>query len=632
MTIAWSTTCNQDGNLIVTSTASLPIPTAAESTAASRWSFRIKSLALILLAACVVVVATWAGFALRQYVWEITEPIRYEPDMRNAYFWGTQANQIGYVDLYDHVVAERPSRDYGLDYVPLRLLTMTLWTNWTAKTFPAETQWQDTYAFNRPLLLLNGVMELIGATAACLLTRLWVRRGGASQTIAWTFGLLAGLLLWFNPAMIFSGHARPTWDVWIVPFYLLAMWLACTNRWFLAGAVIAIGAQFKGQQLAIAAVFIVWPLLRGQWRETLRWIIGFVAATALVLTPWMLTRSEGAPLLAHRVIDWPAIIWTVACVLSSLLVVFARRATSQKPKQRWILPALYGAAGLSVIVCIAIALPSGKGSYWLPKYLIIAALMLVVAAWFSRGRRPIVLLCVTVASLAVLSTPWTFHGSNSWYEVAIRYGADKFSGLEAGGTASMAGIAALTYGLRPNDVAFTVPLPERFGFQYDVSWQIALGSVHIVMLLLAAWAMARADRRNDRTFLIAMAAPWVTMFAFAPGMHERYLLWGAAFMATGVALGAGPLLLYVALTLFSWVQALSQIMGSGRAHEFLADVWPGFGRTLLRICRGTIPGLGWAIAIAAVIVLYLAFIPYRRSRRQQGGMTTSRVVIDPQPV
>jgi hypothetical protein len=112
------------------------------------------------------------------------------------------------------------------------------------------------------------------------------------------------------------------------------------------------------------------------------------------------------------------------------------------------------------------------------------------------------------------------------------------------------------------------------------------------MLVACCGAMAWKDRANDRSFLIAVAAPWVVWFAFAAQMHERYLIWGAAVMATTVALGVGPTLLYLALTVFSWIQAWQQMLGGGRADGFLADVWPGGGPMLQRIFRGAIPGSG----------------------------------------
>ncbi|MBO0696349.1 MAG: hypothetical protein J2P56_09655, partial [Verrucomicrobia bacterium] len=50
-----------------------------------------------------------------------------------------------------------------------------------------------------------------------------------------------------------------------------------------------------------------------------------------------------------------------------------------------------------------------------------------------------------------------------------------------------------------------------------------------------AYAAARHTRNRDPRVLIAIAAPWLVMFALLGQMHERYLMWGAVVSA--VALG-----------------------------------------------------------------------------------------------
>jgi hypothetical protein len=145
---------------------------------------------------------------------------------------------------------------------------MTLWAKWTLAHFPDNGgQWQRSWAFNAPILLFNAAMELLAAACAFLLTRLWVRRATPDPKpfCGWAPALVAGLLFWFNPAVIVSAHGWPTWDMWIIPMYLLAVLLASVECWFLAGLAVAVGRMFKGQQLAVAAVFVIWPLVMGNW-------------------------------------------------------------------------------------------------------------------------------------------------------------------------------------------------------------------------------------------------------------------------------------------------------------------------------------------------------------------------------
>ena len=48
------------------------------------------------------------------------------------------------------------------------------------------------------------------------------------------------MLLWLNFAVLIDAHAWPQWDVWLLPFFLGAMWAASTRRWMLAGFVFAL--------------------------------------------------------------------------------------------------------------------------------------------------------------------------------------------------------------------------------------------------------------------------------------------------------------------------------------------------------------------------------------------------------
>jgi hypothetical protein len=54
-------------------------------------------------------------------------------------------------------------------------------------------------------------------------------------------------------------------------------------------------------------------------------------------------------------------------------------------------------------------------------------------------------------------------------------------------------------------------------------------------LALCSLGAARHWRNRDPQLLIAMATPWLLMFALLGQMHERYLMWGA--VVTAVALG-----------------------------------------------------------------------------------------------
>ena len=172
----------------------------------------------------------------------------------------------GFFADYDHTVALHEQGDYGLDYSPLRLLIMSGWVKYTLDLHPRITQWNDNITW--PLMWLNTACEMIAAISAGLLTWLWARRSlsplsfspdtqsSSPSAFAQPFrqlpvllGLIAYLLVWFNPTILLEAHAWPQWEVWLIAAYLLAALLLSLNWPVAAGMAIAIGCMMKGQML-----------------------------------------------------------------------------------------------------------------------------------------------------------------------------------------------------------------------------------------------------------------------------------------------------------------------------------------------------------------------------------------------
>src|SRR6266567_771368 len=256
------------------------------------------------------------GIRLRQKKRESTRHVRYQHDIVNAFYWGSEtmkearrlspdqasANSLtgffrGYLALYDRVKHKAYNKDYGLDYPPLRLLVMAIWARQVRSQFPGVDDGHPKLV--NPLLKINLLCELLSAVAIFLLVRLWVRRSSGTtrssllrglplQHRAWICGLAAASVAWLEPSMILDAHGWPQWDVWILPFYLFAALAALKNRWFCCGCLLAVGAMLKGQLLFVAPFFVFWPLWQKRWVPALRVLAGFVATTALIVSPWLL--------------------------------------------------------------------------------------------------------------------------------------------------------------------------------------------------------------------------------------------------------------------------------------------------------------------------------------------------------
>ncbi len=303
-----------------------------------------------IIAVLLAALALWCGLptehGLRRWTFDETRPLRFRDDMERGFYWGRRALDEGYLALYDTMRNQDRYDAVWLDYAPLRLAVMTLWAKIDAGAFPDLAEYQNTFEFAKPVLWFNTTIELIAAIGMFMLVRHWCVRSSTSPPTRWTGttrGLIAAMLLWLNPASLISAYGWATWDIWVVAFYVWAVYLACADRWWLAGLVIAIGAMFKGQILAVSVVLIVWPLVRWKWREALYLLGGLVFGTAIVVSPWMLRRIEGG-------INW----WSIAWVTLIVLGVMGANAflATRKQWRPWFAPASGAIVGVAILLCM----------------------------------------------------------------------------------------------------------------------------------------------------------------------------------------------------------------------------------------------------------------------------------------
>src|SRR5213079_2975760 len=267
------------------------------------------------LLAFLVVALFLAGVQLRRWIGESTRHVRYQHDIVNAFYWGSEtlkearrlspnesaANSFtgfcrGYFALYDRVKGKAYEKDYGLDYPPLRLLVMAIWAKQVRNGLPVIDDGHPKLV--NPLLKINLLCELLSAVAIFCLVHLCVQRSRPTRSSvlhalpqqhrAWICGLAAASVAWLEPSMILDAHGWPQWDVWILPFYLFAALAALKNRWFVCGCLLAAGAMFKGQLLFVTPFFVFWPLWQKRWTRALRMLAGFAVTVALIVAPWLL--------------------------------------------------------------------------------------------------------------------------------------------------------------------------------------------------------------------------------------------------------------------------------------------------------------------------------------------------------
>jgi hypothetical protein len=603
----------------------------------------ISSRLLLLLLLCT---AAWLaldrGLRLRRWAWLETDPIHYYPDMNNGIHWGSQGNEPaasprGFLDVYDLVATSSgkrvdDSREYGLDYAPLRLLLITRWEAWAAQKYPevirasiqSESRfrtvaWHPPYEFYGPLLRFNDATEIAGVIGLFLLTRHWVLRGdrrwgSASRSgmlgaiyrpFRGTFaGGLAAILFWLNPAVILSSHGWPTWDEWIIPFFVWTVYLCCIDWWFTAGVVLAIGAMFKGQQLFVAPMFILWPIFIGRPMLALRWTAGLAIGTALIASPWLLTSVPGGVTATTSAVDRRVDLPAVGLVHFTAMLVGLPPAWIAWRKHR--------------------ASHEIQLQDQLPKQL--PALLHWIVSWIRIAYLP---LAVLTFAIAILLCPLWFHGSLNWLYIGWGYGTRHYMHMVQGVSDNLAGLMQERYGW--NDLSTPVftfaahPIrlwPTRTTIFVDpmtMTIRAFLVSLYVFFFTICVIGMAIHYRRNDPRFLVALTAVWLMFFTLMPQIHERYLLYAAGVGCALTAVGFGFVLLDLFLTVLTFVMTihvmLNTAVGDGQLLRFATDVSPTFSRTLYRVISRTYPDASWALLLCAGIFIYHSLAPSRKPRR-----------------
>jgi hypothetical protein len=510
-----------------------------KSTSPKLWLGRIV---LILLA----VAALDGGVKLRQWIWDECgqRNIRFHGDLLGAWYRGGQVLHDarlqnaydgkqpdspispatlfrGYLVRFDRAMVEKPNGTYDVDYPPARLLIMSIWV-WTTG-HPPDIKPEEAELLAAPLLKLNAGFELAAAIAAFLTVRLVLRRRGGRACADW-LGFAAALLVWFNPAMILDAHVWPQWDVWAVPFYLLAAWLGLSRRWLLCGLCLGLGGMFKGQILLVMPIFVLWPLFQLEIRAALNVISGILCGAMLYVAPWMIRTVPAA-------------------------------------------------------ICLTVILAAAGACH-----------VFIPALWRKTYT------CGIIGGSILLSGA-AFHGTFAWWWVGFAYGVRHRLQLTIRNRENLAAIIS-RYHWKLLDTAFTV-------HNFDVTIRMILIAMYVIALVLCAWGAARQDLRNDRRVLIALATPWVALFAFLPQMHERYLIWGAGITAIMVGVSFGATLLHL----------LAAVLGSlPLCYTLLMinNLGPDYETAVASFLQAEYDAAA-ATVLLALILLYLSVAPSKRS-------------------
>jgi hypothetical protein len=489
----------------------------------------VKRAALITLRAviftAVVFAAVQQGLALRRWMYPATVPNRFNEDIDGAWEQGQRilqrarsldpkAGRVSFANLmhsylgrYAAVMKNNPDGNYGLDYPPARLFIMTVWV-WH-ETDGGKPPPRPTYLFG---------IRIGGGEP----------RGQPAE--------LAGPLLNVNTGFELAAMASAFMLAWAV---LRRDKIKCAKLWALGPALLI---WFNPAVLMDAHVWPQWDawplpfwLLAGYFAVTRRWL-----AAGLCLGLGTMFKGQIFLMMLFFVL-WPLFQRRWRSVLNVTAGMLLGMMLGVLPWMLWTT-----AARVSVGIAIAITLAA------LP--------------WIRRGWRWLTL--CGIAGAALLLAGLFLGGDFAWWHVGFEYGAERWKSMTMGPAPNLAQTMGNDFGWQLTDILYTFTW-KRPAIHLAITVQQALEVLYGMSLVLCAVAAARQDRRGDRHLLLAMATPWVVMFAFLPQMHDRYLVWGAAFTAMAAAVSVGSTLMHLVVTFIACLPMVMQMhLSPGKAGQY----------------------------------------------------------------
>ncbi len=239
-----------------------------------------------------------------------------------------------------------------------------------------------------------------------------------------------------------------------------------------------------------------------------------------------------------------------------------------------------------------------------PAYLIFGVTLVICVAmlpWMGRGWR-VVALC-GVVGITLLLCGLFLGGSFAWWHVGFEYGSQRWEAMSMGATPNLSA-ALSSFGWSFKDVVYTVNWAHP-AIHAEITIQYLMYAIYVVGLVIGAVAAALQDSRADRRLLLAMATPWLVMFAFLPQMHERYLVWGAVLTGLAAAVSVGSTLLHLVVTVIAFSPIAQGMMGGAGNRDF-----PGWGQFFDRVTDQSAE----VTMLLALIFIYLSLAGPRRKK------------------
>jgi hypothetical protein len=443
-----------------------------------------------------------------------------------------------------------------------------------------------------------GMLTLFIAMVVIAQRVAWPLRG-------WACGLVAALLVWFDPMNLIDSHIWPQWDVWLLPAFLVPALLASLDWWLCAGIVLGAGCMFKGQLLLGGPMLILWPLLAGRLGPTVRILSGFLIGAAIIVWPWTINEQG---------LHWLELVMFAAVLV--LAGALFRPTSLRRMARQWITAsAVHRETSVAAAIFVAVYLPAALALllvFWhLPPHpdlpdvaLVLFLLAIIIPPWLLR-RRWFGYWLAAVFATAVWIAPRLYHGDFSWLDIGFAYGTIRHDVIVMGqgSYSNLGALLSRRFDWHYHDIVGTlrISLP-LFKWQKPLDVKTCLAIICGVCLLASAAAAAVHSRRRDPRFLLTLIVPWIVMPLVLGQMGSRYLLWAAVISCVTVGISTGLTLLHVLLSILATGMMGMQLLKMDPAR------WPA----AYTLFGNTYPDIGWMMLLIAGIYLVSAMIPSRR--------------------
>lgn len=504
----------------------------------------LGSLIIFACTALLILGSIYIGKEVRKWTWQNTATVRYRADIENAFLWGQFSNIVGVRNTYDELL-KRHNGDYS-----------------------------HHFKLDYPPLRL-----LVAATWTSLLQKIDPSARAWRNEYVLTFPML-----YLNYLMqLITG---------VVLFITVRLWyLRHKGAGDSKGRSESKSAALVGLTAALLFLFNPAVILNSHgWPQWDSWLIAFFAGAVLFssVNRWgfagacigvgCLLKGQilvAAPVLPLAVLfqgQWRgALAFLLAWISTALLLVLP-----------WLLRDLWALPYILIVV----AVPT----------LLVLRLARSDACRFGTA-------CMTgmaAFSIAVLSTVFLFDTSMTWFHIGFSYGVSRNTGhLVIGPVPNLPELLQYLYNVQ---VDSRIRLPG--GSSLPVTTLLIL--VYISCLIYSACRAARFQQAGDGKFLIAVFAPWLFMFAFMPYMHERYLVYIAAFSVSWVFLGMVPVVIHVLLV----------VLAAGTMLHMMLLSNPGAAPGLLQWFDSVYPQDSF---IVVALALTLVFLVSRHAAQQPPG-------------